>query len=87
MRIDNGISDEELEIIKKNYIGGIYSNIDKPGELAMEISTLTLIGDYLLDDYLNNLDSISIDEINGFIQVVLPINNTSTVVVSPFQDI
>jgi len=87
LRVDNGISNEELDIIKKNYIGGIYSAIDKPGELAMEISTLTLIGDYMLDDYLNNLNDISIDELNNFIPVILPVNNTSIVVVSPFQDI
>jgi predicted Zn-dependent peptidase len=82
----SGISDEELEIIRKNIIGNSYSIIDKPGDLVMEISTLTLIGDYLIDDYLDELKKISTLDINEFISVVLPLNNTSTVVISPFQD-
>lgn len=81
---EKGISKEELDRVK-GYLKGIFpSTIETPEKLAFNLMILRHYGipDSYLEDYLENIDDISVGDVNGAIKKYIDERNVKVVVYS-----
>jgi len=86
---DKGLSKEELDFVKKGFVGNFALSFETPAQIAGALQNIVLYGlpDNYYNSYLQNMDAVSLDDVNRVATRYLDASQMTMVVVGDLSKI